>query len=109
MEQQRDTGILSLSLLGYGRCSVPASNFKSGTGWPSFWQPIAKENVRENMDLSLGMERTEVTCRRCEAHQGHVFDDGQSRPDYATHVNSNVMNCRRVTLALKRIDCSESI
>lgn len=52
------------------------TKFESGTGWPSFWQPIAKENVRESGDLSLGMMRTAVSCRLCEAHLGHVFDDG---------------------------------
>ncbi len=52
------------------------TKFESGTGWPSFWQPIAKENVRESSDFSLGMERTEVKCRLCESHLGHVFDDG---------------------------------
>ncbi len=53
-----------------------ASKFESGTGWPSFWQPIAKQNVIEDRDVTLGMVRTEIRCTRCEAHLGHVFDDG---------------------------------
>jgi peptide-methionine (R)-S-oxide reductase len=52
------------------------TKFESGTGWPSFFQPIAKENVREDSDFSLGMQRIAVNCRLCEAHLGHVFDDG---------------------------------
>jgi len=52
------------------------TKFESGTGWPSFWAPIAKENVLETADSSLGMIRTAVSCRLCEAHLGHVFDDG---------------------------------
>jgi peptide-methionine (R)-S-oxide reductase len=52
------------------------SKFDSGTGWPSFWEPIAKENVREKKDFSMGVLRTEIKCTLCDAHLGHVFTDG---------------------------------
>ncbi len=95
--------LLHVKERGIFKCAVCGNHlfhvdhkFESGTGWPSFFQPVAKENIEEKKDFDHGMQRVEILCSRCGSHLGHVFEDGPPPTGMRYCINSKALQYQKL-------------
>ncbi|MCW3073464.1 MAG: msrB [Flaviaesturariibacter sp.] len=103
LENIKDTGTYFCAVCG-NPLFVSDTKFESGCGWPSFYQPVSKGSIIYKPDNTMGMERTEVECGRCNSHLGHVFDDGPPPTGLRYCINGVVLDFKKAQAAEKKFN-----